>query len=208
MFALILISSRPLSRRGTKKFQMRDSSRSRDNSKTRIDSKDTAPATIECLDKNLKNNKMIIEKDDVVQHPKKQSSTDINTNITAEASSENIKVHQNGQHIPPPPNEQNSVKLNNEIPKESKNATTDEGISYNVTGKLKTLGDMIINETKPIKESVGKYYIALLLLLIPAPQFVQCYVLVIKRRDYIPSYLSKIIFFQLKILMRMRRTMN
>ena len=37
---------------------MRDSSRSRDNSKTRIDSKDTAPATIECLDKNLKNNKM------------------------------------------------------------------------------------------------------------------------------------------------------
>ena len=187
---------------------MRDSSRSRDNSKTRIDSKDTAPATIECLDKNLKNNKMIIEKDDVVQHPKKQSSTDINTTITAEASSENIKVHQNGQHIPPPPNEQNSIKLNNEIPKESKNVTTDEGISYNVTGKLKTLGDMIINETKPIKESVGKYYIALLLLLIPAPQFVQCYVLVIKRRDYIPSYLSKIIFFQLKILMRMRRTMN
>ena len=179
---------------------MKDSSRSRDNSKTRIDSKDTAPATIECLDKNLKNNKMIIEKDDVVQHPKKQSSTDINTTITAEASSENIKVHQNGQHIPPPPNEQNSVKLNNEIPKESKNATADEGISYNVTGKLKTLGDMIINETKPIKESVGKYYIA--------PQFVQCYVLVIKRRDYIPSYLSKIIFFQLKILMRMRRTMN
>ena len=208
MFALILISSRPLSRRGTKKFQMRDSSRSRDNSKTRIDSKDTAPATIECLDKNSKNNKMIIEKDEVVQLPKKQSSADINTNITAEASSENKKVHQNGQHIPPPPNEQNSVKLNNEIPKESKNATTDEGISYNVTGKLKTLGDMIINETKPIKESVGKYYIALLLLLIPAPQFVQCYVLVIKRRDYIPSYLSKIIFFQLKILMRMRRTMN
>ena len=208
MFALILISSRPLSRRGTKKFQMRDSSRSRDNSKTRIDSKDTAQATIECLDKNSKNNKMIIEKDEVVQLPKKQSSADINTNITAEASSENKKVHQNGQHIPPPPNEQNSVKLNNEIPKESKNATTDEGISYNVTGKLKTLGDMIINETKPIKESVGKYYIALLLLLIPAPQFVQCYVLVIKRRDYIPSYLSKIIFFQLKILMRMRRTMN
>ena len=93
MFALILISSRPLSRRGTKKFQMRDSSRSRDNSKTRIDSKDTAPATIECLDKNLKNNKMIIEKDDVVQHPKKQSSTDINTTIAAEASSVNIKVH-------------------------------------------------------------------------------------------------------------------
>lgn len=200
MFALILISSRPLSRRGTKKFQMRDSSRSRDNSKTRIDSKDTAQATIECLDKNSKNNKMIIEKDEVVQLPKKQSSADINTNITAEASSENKKVHQNGQHIPPPPNEQNSVKLNNEIPKESKNITADEGISYNVTGKLKTLGDMIINETKPIKESVGKYYIA--------PQFVQCYVLVIKRRDYIPSYLSKIIFFQLKILMRMRRTMN
>merc|ERR1719225_2255201 len=55
---------------------------------------------------------------------------------------------------PPPPNESNSVKLNNEIPKESKNVTTDEGISYNVTGKLKTLGDMIINETKPIPESV------------------------------------------------------
>ena len=185
LFVLILISSRPLSRRGTKKFQMRDSSRSRDNSKTRIDSKDTAPATIECLDKNSKNNKMIIEKDEVVQLPNEQSSADINTTITAEASSENKKVHQNGQHIPPPPNEQNSVKLNNEIPKESKNATTDEGISYNVTGKLKTLGDMIINETKPIKESVGKYYIALLLLLIPAPQFVQCYVLAIKRRDYI-----------------------
>ena len=156
---LILISSRPLSRRGTKKFQMRDSSRSRDNSKTRIDSKDTAPATIECLDKNSKNNKMIIEKDEVVQLPKKQSSADINTTIIAEASSENKKVHQNGQHMPPPPpNESpNSVKLNNEIPKESKNVTTDEGISYNVTGKLKTLGDMIINETKPVPESVGKY---------------------------------------------------
>ena len=139
---------------------MRDSSRSRDNSKTRIDSKDTAPATIECLDKNSKNNKMIIQKDEVVQLPNKQSSADINTNIIAEASSENKKVHQNGQHMPPPPppNESpNSVKLNNEIPKESKNVTTDEGISYNVTGKLKTLGDMIINETKPIPESVGKY---------------------------------------------------
>jgi serine/threonine protein kinase len=149
-------SSRPLSRRGTKKFQMRDSSRSRDNSKTRMDSKDTAQATIECLDKNSKNNKMIIEKDEVVQLPKKQSSADIDTTIIAEASSENIKVHQNGQHIPPPPppNESNSVKLNNEIPKESKNGTADEGISYNVTGKLKTLGDMIINETKPIPESV------------------------------------------------------
>ena len=159
LFVLILISSRPLSRRGTKKFQMRDSSRSRDNSKTRIDSKDTAPpATIECLDKNSKNNKMIIEKDEVVQVPKKQSSADIDTTIIAEASSENKKVHQNGQHIPPPPpNESNSVKLNNEIPKESKNVTADEGISYNVTGKLKTLGDMIINETKPITESVGKY---------------------------------------------------
>ena len=130
LFVLILISSRPLSRRGTKKFQMRDSSRSRDNSKTRIDSKDTAPATIECLDKNSKNNKMIIEKDEVVQVPKKQRSADINTTIIAEASSENKKVHQNGQHIPPPPppNESNSVKLNNEIPKESKNVTADEGI--------------------------------------------------------------------------------
>merc|ERR1712223_1399261 len=100
---------------------------------------------------------MIIEKDEVVQLPNKQSSADINTTIIAEASSENKKVHQNGQHMPPPPppNESpNSVKLNNEIPKESKNVTADEGISYNVTGKLKTLGDMIINETKPITESV------------------------------------------------------
>ena len=168
---LILISSRPLSRRGTKKFQMRDSSRSRDNSKTRIDSKDTAPATIECLDKNSKNNEMIIEKDEVVQLPKKQSSADINTTIIAEASSENKKVHQNGQHIPPPPpNESNSVKLNNEIPKESKNVTADEGISYNVTGKLKTLGDMIINETKPIPESVGKYLHCMISLIVSSSQ--------------------------------------
>ena len=67
---------------------------------------------------------------------------------------------QNGQHTPTAPNEQNSVKLNNEIPKDSKNVAAEEGISYNLTGKLKTLGDMIINETsKKNQESVGKFSI-------------------------------------------------
>ena len=148
-FLFIFISSRPLSRRETKKFQRRDSSRSRDNSKTRIDNNDTAAVTIECLDKNSKN-KMIIEKEIL---PKKQS-TDLTTNEVAAEEIIQNNGHQNGQHTPPP-NELNSVKLNNEIPKDLKNVAADEGISYNVTGKLKMLGDMIINETKRKQESVG-----------------------------------------------------
>ena len=152
-----IFSSRPLSRRETKKFQRRDSSRSRDNSKTRIDNNDTAPVTIECLDKNSKN-KMIIEKEVL---PKKQRPNPLTTN---EVAAEEI-IQNNGQHTPPPPNELNSVKLNNEIPKDLKNVAADEGISYNVTGKLKMLGDMIINETKRKQESVGKYVIVICIII-------------------------------------------
>ena len=68
---------------------MRDSSRSRDNSKTRIDNNDSTavPVTIECLDKNSKNKMKIIEKEENL--PIKQSSADIIT--TAEASKEIVQ---------------------------------------------------------------------------------------------------------------------
>ena len=96
---------------------------------------------------------MIIEKEVL---PKKQSPDLLTTNEVAAEEIIQNNGHQNGQHTPPPPNELNSVKLNNEIPKDLKNVAADEGISYNVTGKLKMLGDMIINETKRKQESVGK----------------------------------------------------
>merc|ERR1719219_3076765 len=94
---------------------------------------------------------MIIEKEVL---PKKQSPNPLTTNEVAAEEMIQNNGHQNGQHTPPPPNELNSVKLNNEIPKDLKNVAADEGISYNVTGKLKMLGDMIINETKRKQESV------------------------------------------------------
>ena len=66
---------------------MRDSSRSRDNSKTRSDNNESAAVTIECLDKNSKNKMKIIEKEEIL--PKKQSSADITTAETEERIQQN-----------------------------------------------------------------------------------------------------------------------